>query len=196
MKSGSGSVPDGYKVIPLEDGWQLLTSSNANDLPIEDTKLSEGAPCINPYEIDMTKNRYIYPLTRIINNETYRYHGCQDSINNEIFKDQRYTKIDQVDEEKLFKDNGIWLQVKDLPMNQMEYISSSYFYGLFIKSSLELDLSCEYSDQNLSRNDIKEREKEFSYIDYWHKFLNKACLFFISAVLILFIPFLFMVLAS
>lgn len=196
MKSGSGSIPDGYKAIPLEDGWQLLTSSNANDLPIEDTKLSEGAPCINPYEIDMTKNRYIYPLTRIINNETYRYHGCQDSINNEIFKDQRYTKIDQVDEEKLFKDNGIWLQVKDLPMNQMEYISSSYFYGLFIKSSLELDLSCEYSDQNLSRNDIKEREKEFSYIDYWHKFLNKACLFFISAVLILFIPFLFMVLAS
>lgn len=173
--SKSGTVSAGYETRDLEDGWQLMISkSETNKMPIEDSMLTEGAPCINPHEIDITKGRYIYPLSRIIVNETYKYHGCQDSINKEIYKDHRYTKIDQVDEEKLFKDNGIYLQLKDLPLNQMEYTSASYYYGLYVRSALELELSCEYSDQKLSREAIKKKNGNFSTIEYWHKFLIKT----------------------
>ena len=138
----AGKTTGDYEIRDLEDGWELAFSKGEPDkLPIEDVKLTEGAPCINPDEIDITKGRYIYPLSRMIVNDTYKHHGCQDSINGDMNKDPRYTKIDQIDEETLYKDNGIWLKVKDLPNNQMEYVSASYFYGLFLKSALEYDLS-------------------------------------------------------
>lgn len=197
IKSGSGGIGSDYQSRDLEEGWKIVFSpKEANKMPIEDTKLTEGAPCINPQEVDITKGRYVYPLSRTISNQTYKHHGCHDSINDEIFKDHRYTKIDQVDEKKLFEDNGIYLQLKSLPLNQIEYTSASYFYGLFVRSTLEHELSCEYSGVGLSRTDIKAHQSNFSKIEYWHRFLNKTCLFFISAVLILFIPFLFMMAAS
>ena len=197
LKSSSSKLDSDYKTHPLEEGWIIATSRNeADQLPIVRSILTEGSPCINPYEIDITNGRYIYPLARIINNSTYKYHGCLDSINGEFYKDPRFIKLDQIDEEKLFKDNNIYLELKSLPMNQMEYTSASFMYGLFVRPVMELDLSCEYSHLGLSRNDMVKHEKKFDHIEQWHSFLNKACLFYISAVLILMIPFLFMILVS
>lgn len=193
----SGNFGPNYTSRDLEEGWQISFSrKEPNSLPIVDRMLTEGYPCINPHEFDMTKGRYIYPLTRLINNSTYKYHGWQDSINNEIFKSPGFEKLDQIDEEKLFKDNGIYLELQNLPLNQMEYTSPSYFYGLYTRPVIDLELSWEYSNLGMSRQEIKEREHDFVQIENWHKFLNRACLFYISAVLILFIPFFFMIIAT
>ena len=193
----SANFGPNYESKDLEEGWQISFSrKEPNSLPIVDRMLTEGSPCINPYEIDMTKGRYIYPLTRIINNSTYKYHGWKDTINNEIFKNPGYDKLDQIDEEKLFKDNSIYLELKNLPLNQMEYTSASYFYGLYVRPVIDLELSWEYSNLDMSRKEIKEREHDFIQIENWHKLLNRAWLFYISAVLILFIPFFFMIITT
>lgn len=140
-------------------------------MPIVDTMLTEGSPCINPTEKDIANGRYLYPLTRIIDNSTYKYHGCKDSINNELYKDPRYDKIDQIEEQKLFKDNNIYLELKSLPMNQMDY--SNTYIGLFTRPIIELELSCEYAGLGLNRAGLLERQENFSRIESWHSFLDK-----------------------
>ena len=88
-----------------------FTRSSLNMLPIVNVKLTEGSPCINSYEIDMTKGRYLYPLSNTLNNLTYQYHGCRDSIKNEIFKSPGYEKIDQIDEKSLLEDNKVYQEL-------------------------------------------------------------------------------------
>ena len=125
-------------------------------MPIVETKVSQGDPCIEYSEEPTTPGRY--PLLK--HNGTLK--GCKSSIDGDYYSDGRYEKIDQEDEATFFKDNQIYMDLISLPLSQVELTSSNYFYGFYTRNTIPLDLSCEYSSHHLNRHKFVDIGKTMS----------------------------------
>lgn len=79
-------------------------------------------------------------------------------------------------------------------MSQLEYSSNSYFImGLNLMEVLGMGgHGTTQTNLNFNRQEISQKATNYDKIEAWHAFLDKAVIFYMAAVIILYIPFLVM----
>ena len=96
------NLREDYISIPFNRDGMFLHYTNKNtDSKILTTsfKISEGFPCVHPYEINTNFRQYI--LDKVYDNYT-----CRTNISN-YYTDPRYTQIVSINKESLYKENNI-----------------------------------------------------------------------------------------
>ena len=113
ISSKTQNLPSDYKKIHLNPDFDLIFTTEGEDLPIVSFVLTEGLPWVHPNEVWRTPGREFYPLIKDLQNENL---GCLSGYmgeeGNENF-DSRYDLIVSTDEETLFKENGIWCKTEN-----------------------------------------------------------------------------------
>ncbi|CAI2364556.1 unnamed protein product [Moneuplotes crassus] len=152
LMNGQAPKP-GYEVVPIDSssGVMLAFTTNYTGLPVIRFKLTEGQVCANPDTDMITEGRIPYKLLN-----TNNYHSCNQKVSDSYY-DTRYDLIGSINEERLLKDNGLYLMLSNLPQYPIED-SSKYTWNLYSNEYNYWNVDCE------NHKDI-DRESMLSLLD-------------------------------
>ena len=153
-------VPEGYSYVQLANNRRIIYTNTSEGLPVIEFKLTEGKPCIDNEELDITPGRYIYTLLNKNN-----YNGCKTRIGNWTH-DSRYQKIGSTNEETLFENNGVMHAVQNLPDYKGWQFSRNYNYNLYSRTYIDWELNCDKTP-GMSRADIQVKYNNIAHIMDW-----------------------------
>jgi hypothetical protein len=123
-----------YTVVPLGDNKKILyTNENVKGEIVQEFKLSEGQPCLDPTYENINSDQYL--LSRVLDK-----HGCPQSGGNAEMFDIRYSKIDSDDLYSFYSNNGVEDTLMRLP--QYKKTSPFSFIDLYVREYFGLTDEC------------------------------------------------------
>lgn len=123
-----------YNVVQLDANKKILfTNENVKGEIVQEFKLSEGQPCLDPNYVNINSDQYI--LSRLLNNN-----GCPQTGGNAEMFDHRYSKIDSDDLYSFYTNNGVEDALMRLP--QYKKTSPFSFIDLYVREYFGLTEEC------------------------------------------------------
>ena len=156
-----------YTALDLDDGLKLIYTTQGTQLPIVDLRLTEGRVWANPSLYEKSQNRALHIL---INTE--KYDAWDAKVANYTY-DPEYTMIGSIQEDRLFRDNGIDRVVAELPNYDVES-GKAYTWNLYYKSYDYWNINSEFGNQ-ISWTSMISNIKKSSTITDFHANLMIVC---------------------
>ena len=161
------SYSQDYTALDLDNGLKLIYTTQGTQLPIVDLRLTEGRVWANPSFYEKSQNRTLHIL---INTE--KYDTWDTKVSNYTY-DPEYTMIGSIQEDRLFRDNGIDKVVAELPNYDVES-GKAYSWNLYYKSYDYWNINSEFGNQ-ISWTSMISSIKKSSTITDFHANLMIVC---------------------
>lgn len=132
----NSDTPPGYTELVLTDGYRLAFTKTSDSLPMIRFRLTEHEVCADKSQYTKTPGRGLYKLIN-----TNNYYSCSNKLGG-VYYDNRYLRIGEVRESRLFNDNGVTRILATLPLYPMGD-ADNYNWGIFQNAYYRWDLACE-----------------------------------------------------
>ncbi|CAI2367669.1 unnamed protein product [Moneuplotes crassus] len=129
-------TPEGFTELLLGDNFRIAYTTQSNNLPMVQFRLTEEGVCADKREYSKSRGRDLYIL---IDSSSYDY--CSTKLG-DVYTDSRFEKVGEILEKRLFDENGVTANIQKLPYYPLSD-SNKYVWNLFQNSFYSWDLNCE-----------------------------------------------------